>query len=79
MAVHDLGVHRLAMLAGLPLAGLPRPALETVAALEKRPELAEVAGLLRAGLAYRFGADVALGAGDRLVGGGDDIALGGGA
>lgn len=75
VAVHDLGMHRLAMMAGLPLARLPRSALETVAALEDR---SQVAGLLLAGLAYRFGADVALGPAGRLTGGGDDIALGGG-
>lgn len=75
VTVHDLGLHRLALLAGVPLARLPYSALEIVAALEDR---SPVAGLLHAGLAYRFAADVALGSDGRLAGGEDDIALGGG-
>jgi hypothetical protein len=78
--VHDLPLRHLAALTRAPLSQAPLTDLETVAALEERrltPQVGEVVSLLRAGLAYRFGAEVALGSGTPVPGGADDIALGG--
>jgi hypothetical protein len=78
--VHDLPMHQLTELTRTPLSQARLTDLETVAALAERqltPGVGEVLALLRAGLEYRFGAEVALGPGTRVAGGADDIALGG--
>jgi hypothetical protein len=78
--VHDLGLHQLADLATRSLSQARVTDLEAVAELRKRKLAAHVrpaVDLLHAGFAYRFGADIALGSGTRIVGGVSDIALGG--
>jgi hypothetical protein len=75
--VHDLAVYRLAALAGRSLIELGRSGLETVGTPRDHPAVAAVHGLIRAGLEYRFGADIALGPAVRAAARGDDIALGG--
>jgi hypothetical protein len=79
--VYDLRLHRLADLATRSLSQARVTDLEAVAELRKRKVAAHVrpaVDLLHAGLAYRFGADIAVGSGTRIAAGGDDIALGGG-
>ncbi|MGN9907597.1 hypothetical protein ACTMTJ_08605 [Phytohabitans sp. LJ34] len=75
--VHDLAVHRLAALADRSLTELGRSGLETVGTPRDHPAVAAVLGLVRAGLEYRFGADIALGPATRAAARGDDIAIGG--
>lgn len=75
--VHDLAVYRLAALAGRSLTELGRSGLETVGTPRDHPAVAAVLGLIRAGLEYRFGADIALGPATRAAARGDDIAIGG--
>lgn len=75
--VHDLAVYRLAVLAGRSLIELGRSGLETVGTPRDPPAVAAVLGLVRAGLEYRFGADIVLGSAARAAARGDDIALGG--
>ena len=79
--VHDLWLHRLPELPGWRLTSAVPADLDTVALLEKRrldPPVADAVALLRAALAYRFGAEVALGDGTRVDCDPHDIALGGG-
>jgi hypothetical protein len=79
-AVYDLAACELATLFERSLARMVPADLATAEAQAKRdlaPPAAAAVELLRAGLAHRFGADIALGAGDRVVAGTDDIALGG--
>jgi hypothetical protein len=78
--VHDLRLHQLADLASRSLSQARVTDLEAVAELRKRKVATHVrpaVDLLHAGLAYRFGADIALGSGTRIAGGASDIALGG--
>jgi hypothetical protein len=78
---HVLWRHRLHDLPGWRLSSAAPADLDTVAVLEKRrldPPVADAVALLRAALAYRFGAEVALGDGTRVDGDPHDIALGGG-
>jgi hypothetical protein len=78
--VYDLGLCGLTALFDRSLARMVPADLATVEAQAARTLAAPVAAaveLLRVGLAYRFGADIALGGGDRVVTGADDIVLGG--
>jgi hypothetical protein len=77
--VHDMAVHHLAALAGKAIVELGLSDLETLGLLGKQPPVTDALDLVRAGLEYRFGADIALGTGDRRPAGQHDIALGGGA
>lgn len=78
VVVYDLGLCALSALFDTSLARMVPADLATVEAQARRnlapPEAVE---LLRAGLAYRFGADIALGSGDRVPAGAEDVALGG--
>jgi hypothetical protein len=78
--VHDLGIHQLADQASRSLSQARVTDLEAVAELRKRrvaPHVRPAVELLHAGLAYRFGTDIALGSSTRIAGGASDIALGG--
>lgn len=76
--LHDLAEHRLAELARRSLAELVRDDRDTVAALTGRVRDSAVLDLVRTGLEYRFGADIALGLDDPPLAGSTDIALGDG-
>jgi len=80
VVVYDLRLQQLADLAARSLSQARVVDLETADALRKG-QLASPAGevveLLRAGLVYRFGAEIALGSGTRIAGTAHDIALGG--
>lgn len=77
--VYDLGLCQLTPLLDTSFARMvpsDLAAVEALAGRELTPPVAAAVDLLRAGLAHRFGTDIALGAGgDRA--GADDIALGG--
>lgn len=77
--VYDLGLCGLTGLLDMSLARMAPADLATVEVQARRdlpPPVAAAVALLRAGLEYRFGADIALGTGG-VTAGADDIALGG--
>jgi hypothetical protein len=77
--VHDMAAHHLAALTGKAIVELGPSDLETLGSLGKQPPVTDALELVSAGMEYRFGADIALGTGDRPSAGQHDIALGGGA
>lgn len=76
--IHDFWLHEVAALVDRPLSLMSPSDLVTLGLRhEPSPPVMAAVELLRAGMTYRFGADIALGSDTRIAGGADDIALGG--